>query len=140
MGKVRFELPSMRVLLNILSNHTCRRASLPCTEAFLTAAEKCRTSLEKAAGLGAPLVANADMADLISAVEFSRQRYESCQKSKARKWLARLSSRVNLYGQILDVLVQHHPEYVSLAWGAFKFVFQVCPLAPLAQLSKSSRN
>ncbi|KAF4451241.1 hypothetical protein FALBO_16362 [Fusarium albosuccineum] len=26
------------------------------------------------------------------------------------------------YGQILDVLVQHHPEYVSLVWGAFKFL------------------
>jgi len=25
----------------------------------------------------------------------------------------------------MDVLVQHHPEYVSLAWGAMKFIFGV---------------
>lgn len=29
------------------------------------------------------------------------------------------------YSNVLDVLVQHHPEYVSLAWGALKFVFVV---------------
>ncbi|KAI3326320.1 hypothetical protein HD806DRAFT_532967 [Xylariaceae sp. AK1471] len=44
-------------------------------------------------------------------------------QSKAAKWLGRLSSRINFYGNIMDVLVQHHPEYVSLAWGAFKFLF-----------------
>ena len=26
----------------------------------------------------------------------------------------------------MDVLVQHHPEYVALAWGTFKFLFTVC--------------
>ena len=25
----------------------------------------------------------------------------------------------------MDVLVQHHPEYVALAWGAMKLVFGV---------------
>jgi hypothetical protein len=68
----------------------------------------------------------ADMTSLISAVEISRKKYESRKQSKARKWLSRLSSRVVLYGNVLDVLVQHHPEYVSLAWGTFKLVFQVC--------------
>ncbi|KAK7999450.1 hypothetical protein PG990_012050 [Apiospora arundinis] len=43
--------------------------------------------------------------------------------SKARLWLNQLSSKINYYGNILDVLVQHHPEYVSLAWGTFKFLF-----------------
>jgi len=26
---------------------------------------------------------------------------------------------------VFDVFVQHYPEYVSLAWGAFKFLFVV---------------
>lgn len=30
-----------------------------------------------------------------------------------------------VYSDVLDVLAQHHPEYVSLVWGAFKFVFVV---------------
>jgi len=29
------------------------------------------------------------------------------------------------YGVIMDTLSQHHPEYVSLAWGAIKFLFIV---------------
>jgi hypothetical protein len=39
--------------------------------------------------------------------------------------LSKFSSRICYYGQIFDVLVQHHPEYVSLAWGAMKFLFVV---------------
>ncbi|KAI1379320.1 hypothetical protein F4677DRAFT_408614 [Hypoxylon crocopeplum] len=53
----------------------------------------------------------------------ARSKYESQRNSKAYKWLEKLSSRVAYYGVVLDVLVQHHPEYVSLAWGAFKFLF-----------------
>ncbi|KAG9764582.1 hypothetical protein KCU73_g901, partial [Aureobasidium melanogenum] len=33
-----------------------------------------------------------------------------------------ISSRTIYYGGVLDTLAQHHPEYVSLAWGAIKFV------------------
>jgi hypothetical protein len=29
------------------------------------------------------------------------------------------------YGQVLDMLAQHHPEYVSLAWGTLKFILMV---------------
>jgi len=64
------------------------------------------------------------------AVSNARQAYESRSSSgkafkKARMWLTSLSGRIVYYGNILDVLVQHHPEYVSLAWGAFKFLFVV---------------
>ena len=55
--------------------------------------------------------------------------YESTSESKARKWLVALSERITFYGQMFDVLVQHHPEYVSLAWGTFKFIFQVILLS-----------
>ncbi len=53
------------------------------------------------------------------------KRYESTSESKARRWLVALSERIAFYGQVFDVLIQHHPEYVSLAWGTFKFIFQV---------------
>ncbi|KAI1500276.1 hypothetical protein F5X99DRAFT_387047 [Biscogniauxia marginata] len=36
--------------------------------------------------------------------------------------LRRLSSSIMLYSQVFDVLAQHHSEYVSLAWGALKFI------------------
>ncbi|KAH7346226.1 hypothetical protein BKA65DRAFT_551153 [Rhexocercosporidium sp. MPI-PUGE-AT-0058] len=52
------------------------------------------------------------------------QRYQSSRSpAKARKWLLKFSERVAHYGAIMDVLVQHHPEYTSLAWGAMKFLF-----------------
>lgn len=44
---------------------------------------------------------------------------------KATIWLSKFSSRARFYSNIIDVLVQHHPEYVSLAWGAMKFLFVV---------------
>ena len=53
-------------------------------------------------------------------------RYDTAHEhSKISKWLSKFSNRVQFYGNILDVLVQHHPEYVSLAWGAMKFLFVV---------------
>jgi hypothetical protein len=64
--------------------------------------------------------------DVQRIIERSRSTYEDrIQGKKARKWLSRLSSRICHYGRVLDVLVQHHPEYVSLAWGALKFLFVV---------------
>ncbi|KAJ3540138.1 hypothetical protein NM208_g5191 [Fusarium decemcellulare] len=42
--------------------------------------------------------------------------------SDARKWLHRIVSRVHHYSNIMDVMVQHHPEYVALVWGAMKLV------------------
>lgn len=54
---------------------------------------------------------------------------EKKSQSKARYWMDYLSSRIHNYGNILDVLVQHHPEYVSLAWGAFKFLLVVSAIS-----------
>jgi hypothetical protein len=37
----------------------------------------------------------------------------------------KISSWIMLYGQVLDVLSQHHPEYLALAWGSVKFILMV---------------
>jgi hypothetical protein len=71
---------------------------------------------------------NQSLEDVQKILQDARSKYEGKKTSKARKWLQIFSSRVTHYGGILDVLVQHHPEYVSLAWGAMKFLFIVsCP-------------
>ncbi|KAH8655433.1 hypothetical protein BX600DRAFT_469626 [Xylariales sp. PMI_506] len=44
-------------------------------------------------------------------------------KGKIRSMLTSCSSRVAYYAPVLDALVQHYPEYTSLAWGTFKFLF-----------------
>ncbi|CAI9636955.1 unnamed protein product [Alternaria burnsii] len=56
-------------------------------------------------------------------VKTARDNYASSRNKKAAKWLERFSSRIIHYGNIFDVLSQHHPEYVALAWGAMKFLF-----------------
>jgi len=71
------------------------------------------------------------MRDVLDAVNISKKVYESKPNSKARKWLSIFSSRVIHYGDIMDVLVQHHPEYVSLVWGAMKFLFLVSSIKTL---------
>ena len=64
--------------------------------------------------------------DLQSILNDARSRYEQEHEGKkVAKWLSKFASRICHYGQIFDVLVQHHPEYVSLAWGAIKFLFVV---------------
>lgn len=68
------------------------------------------------------------MKDVQEAVELAKTRYTNSKNSKTREWLSWLSSRIMYYGAVLDTLSQHHPEYVSLAWGAMKFVFVVSKL------------
>jgi hypothetical protein len=64
--------------------------------------------------------------DVQEEVTKAQKRYGLRSKgSKVRKWLSRFSAGVLYYGRILDMLVQHHPEYVSLAWGTTKLLFVV---------------
>lgn len=63
--------------------------------------------------------------DLENVVKTARDNYAFTRTKKAGKWLERVSSRLMYYGNIFDVLAQHHPEYVALAWGAMKFLFIV---------------
>ncbi|KAK7977187.1 hypothetical protein PG988_004677 [Apiospora saccharicola] len=50
--------------------------------------------------------------------------YNSSQSDyKAKYWLHSFAKKVTFYGGILDVFVQHHPEYAALAWGAMKLLF-----------------
>jgi hypothetical protein len=66
------------------------------------------------------------IADVQDEIRKAREKYNlRSQGSRVRKWLSRFSAGVLYYGQIMDVLVQHHPEYVSLAWGTTKLLFVV---------------
>ncbi|KAF5640539.1 hypothetical protein F52700_3690 [Fusarium sp. NRRL 52700] len=62
--------------------------------------------------------------DVEKAVSDAFAKYEAkSEASKTRKWLLKASESICHYGQVLDVFVQHHPEYVSLAWGLMKVMF-----------------
>lgn len=66
--------------------------------------------------------------DLLSAVDDTRKHYDKYQSgSKMRRCMEQVSERIHYYGNIMDVLAQHHPEYVSLAWGTMKILVGVRP-------------
>lgn len=69
-----------------------------------------------------------NMQDVLNAVTDAQASYNEKrdkESSKARDSLLRFSEKVNFYSGVMDVLVQHHPEYTALAWGAMKFLFLV---------------
>ncbi|KAM0073092.1 hypothetical protein ACKRZS_013953 [Fusarium odoratissimum] len=72
--------------------------------------------------------------DVEKAVSDAFAKYEAkSEASKTRKWLQKASESICHYGQVLDVFVQHHPEYVSLAWGLMKVMFIVSWLSLRAE-------
>lgn len=81
--------------------------------------------------------------DVQSAVTQALKEYRTRSKcSKVQEWLTSCSARVMYYGEVLDTFSNHHPEYVSLAWGALKFLF-LSVLAYeelLAEISKAVSN
>ncbi|MCJ1432419.1 hypothetical protein MMC27_001775 [Xylographa pallens] len=65
-----------------------------------------------------------ELCHVLGEVAAAQQHYANKHAgSKAHRCVNELSKRICYYGNIMDVLVQHHPEYVSLAWGAFKLLF-----------------
>ena len=64
--------------------------------------------------------------DVLDAIAIAQKRYENAHtKSKIRRCITELSKRICFYGNVMDVLVQHHPGYVALAWGVMRLVVGV---------------
>lgn len=101
----------------------------PAQQAFYEALEIFKSTLTKDPAkkrLADELLATSTLGDVLNLVLDAKKRYEDAgSKSRIRQGLNTLSQRLLYYGNIMDVLVQHHPEYVSLAWGAMKFIFGV---------------
>ena len=67
--------------------------------------------------------------DVLDAALAAKTHYQSKSSSiRLRECIAAFSARICRYGNVMDVLGQHHPEYVSLVWGAMKMLFGVCEL------------
>lgn len=72
--------------------------------------------------------------DVQRAIQDCNARYEARKPdSKALKWLQQLSEKVIFYEGVVDVLIQQHPEAVSLIWGGIKFIL----LVSISQIAKS---
>ncbi|KAJ9131624.1 Nacht domain protein [Pleurostoma richardsiae] len=96
----------------------------PAREAYNKAIESLSKELTPDECQAIWLHSRTSMGDVQDAVVEAQKEYKSRSKdSKIRKWLNNASSRVMYYGAIFDMFAQHHPEYVSLAWGAMKFLF-----------------
>ncbi|KAI2619517.1 hypothetical protein GGS26DRAFT_572530 [Hypomontagnella submonticulosa] len=94
----------------------------PAEEAYREAVESVQNELTVDEAIW--LRSQNSLADVKKSVDEALKEYQTKSRgSKARKWLSNCSSRVMYYGAIFDTFSQHHPEYVSLAWGAMKFLF-----------------
>lgn len=96
----------------------------PAGEAFKAAIPKLSSELTRDDRKKAAVQSVSSLEDLRSVVSTAEKRYTESHRP-AQKWLVKFSQRVQYYGNVLDVIAQHHPEYVSLAWGAMKFLFTV---------------
>ncbi|CAI6319249.1 unnamed protein product [Periconia digitata] len=67
--------------------------------------------------------AQTSIQDIVQAVKIAQDKYSAKRNTRVWKWLTQLSARISVYGSILDVMVQHHPEYAALVWGTMKFLF-----------------
>ena len=98
----------------------------PAQEAFDLALEKFKQTSTKRWEKRRTILEATSLRDVLDVVAAAQNRYANEHtKSKTRTCITELSKRVCYYGKVMDVLVQHHPEYVSLAWGAMKLVFGV---------------
>ncbi|KAK0644219.1 hypothetical protein B0T16DRAFT_355986 [Cercophora newfieldiana] len=95
----------------------------PAREAFKLAVQKFGSELTSDARKRDRVSSVSGVAELQNLVVDAQTRYLANSNGGAQKWLQKLSKKIMHYSAIFDVLVQHHPEYVSLAWGAMKFLF-----------------
>jgi hypothetical protein len=65
-----------------------------------------------------------NLQDILEVIIEAKIKYEGGRKAtKARYWLDAACKRPKHYESVMNVLVQHNPEYVALAWGAMKALF-----------------
>ena len=63
---------------------------------------------------------------VLASVQDAQAQYEGQKgSSKVRDALVSFSERIHHYSGIMDVLINHHPEYTALVWGAMKLFFVV---------------
>ncbi|KAG6358349.1 hypothetical protein INS49_014233 [Diaporthe citri] len=101
----------------------------PAQEAFHYALEVFKKTLTKYPAkkpVADELFATSTLEDVLNLVLDAKKRYhDAASQSRIQDGLNAFSQRLLYYGNVMDVLVQHHPEYVSLVWGAMKFIFGV---------------
>lgn len=95
-------------------------------DAFVRALHLAKASAKVDVPVGEWLDKQYTVLDVEQEVIRAKERYQAKSNGRLRRWMAEFSSRVTYYGRILDMLVQHHPEYVSLVWGTTKMLFVVC--------------
>ncbi|KAI9662250.1 MAG: hypothetical protein M1821_008416 [Bathelium mastoideum] len=61
--------------------------------------------------------------DVEAALLAAKASYDARTNSRARTYINKVSAGIMYYGNVMDMLAQHHPEYVSLGWGTMKLIF-----------------
>jgi hypothetical protein len=117
-----------------LTNRTRPNAFDPATSAFEEGLRIFRTKLTADPKKRDATLVVTTLQDVLDEVSEAQSQYETKRlESRTRKCIVAFSKRVHYYGNVMDVVVQHHPEYASLAWGAMKIVFGVRDMLHVSQ-------
>lgn len=85
------------------------------------------------------ITSSTSIKDVQSSILRAHERYKDASRFKPLREKLRKASEIMLYyGAALDILAQHHPEYVSLAWGTMKFIFIVRTIPPFAMITSNT--
>ena len=102
---------SMSAVHLILAEETYRNAAALFKSKYTNSEDKKRWLSDKST-----------LHDVENALLAAKAKYEARTSSVARKYINKVSTGIMYYSNIMDMLVQHHPEYVSLGWGTMKLI------------------
>jgi hypothetical protein len=117
MGRGRSCAPDMSYMLDVSpihSNQLSEQVSISeesFQEALATYAAELNLNVDKVSFASRATSLN----DVVDTIREMQSKYQFSKNTKSRKWLNRFSKFMVYYSNIFDMLVQHHPEYVSLA-------------------------
>ncbi|KAI6298092.1 hypothetical protein MCOR06_001482 [Pyricularia oryzae] len=108
---------------NESTDDTCKYNSPLARQAFVDAVDRFSDELTKD-GRKIQLVANArSLQDVQALLANSLAKYRDGRRfPRARKWLEKSATKINHFSNVINVFVQHNPEYVALAWGSMSLV------------------
>jgi hypothetical protein len=95
-------------------------------EAFQAAVKRFTEDRDQRKDVGRIMHNATSLQDVQEIVKKSIDEYKKKRKHpKAIKWLQKSAKSIDYYSKVFDVFVPRNPEYVSLAWGAMKFLLTV---------------
>ena len=97
----------------------------------------CQNAKEHFSASASPVTENQRPSSLAEVIKTTNDAFNKTKQKQGSKQddeeslqrnIVRVLAALEMFGKVGDVMVQHNPTIVSLAWGGFRFLLQVCAL------------